>query len=101
MTHAFLYQHVKRAEWGYGAVTDTKDDRTTFKFDDGTSRTITRAHMHMMQQVELDEPEATDVRKRIARHARSSAIDSTGKPKRKKVAKRPVAAVAAVVEETE
>ena len=73
MDYVFLYQHTMRAEWGYGAVIDTQDDRTTFKFDDGVSRTIKRDHMHLMVQVELDEPEGSEVRKRLARSVKSAA----------------------------
>lgn len=98
MDHVFLYQHAKRAEWGYGAVIDSQDDRTTFKFDDGVSRTIKRDHLHMMHQVELEEPEASEVRKRIARHTKSSSsLTASGekrKPAKKKVAKKKEAVVA-------
>ena len=101
LDHVFLYQHAKRAEWGYGAVIDSQDDRTTFKFDDGVSRTIKRDHLHMMHQVELEEPEASEVRKRIARHTKSSSLTASGekrKPAKKKVAKKkePVAEEAKV-----
>lgn len=101
MNHAFLYQHAKRPEWGYGAVLETQDDRTTFKFDDGASRTIKRDHIHMMQQVELGEPEATEVRKRIARHTPAKSA-SDAKPKKKKaVTKKAVAKKAAALVEEE
>jgi hypothetical protein len=80
--HAFLYQHAKRPEWGYGAVTEAQDDRTTFKFDDGASRTIKRDHIHMMLQVELDEPEATEVHKRIAKHSPAKTAATEAKLKK-------------------
>ena len=88
VSYGFLYQHTKRVEWGYGAVTETKDDRTTFKFDDGVTRTITRDHIHMMIQVELEEPEAGEVHKRIARHVKSmlSGADKKRVVKKKKAA---------------
>lgn len=86
MDHVFLYQHTMRAEWGYGAVTESQDDRTTFRFDDGVSRTIKRGHIHLMVRVELDEPEASEVRKRIARPAKSSTVAAKlGSPKKRAV----------------
>lgn len=101
MDYVFLYQHTKRAEWGYGAVIDTQDDRTTFKFDDGVSRTIKRDHMHLMVQVELDEPEGSEVRKRLARSVKAAASASSPARKaaaaKKKAAKR-AAEVSAAVE---
>jgi hypothetical protein len=91
--NVFLYQHaLRRSEWGYGAVTATTEDRTTFKFDDGMTRTITRDHIHLMEQVELEEPENSEVRKRIARAAKAS---STPGGERKRVAKKKVKAAAA------
>jgi len=100
LNNFFLYQHSKRAEWGYGAVTDTKDDRTTFKFDDGTTRTITHAHMHMMVQVQLEEPEATEVCKRIAKPARSpESIAKKAAAAKKKAATKRAAAAEPVAEE--
>jgi len=93
VSYGFLYQHTKRVEWGYGAVTETKDDRTSFKFDDGITRTITRDHIHLMIQVELEEPEASEVHKRIARYTKSSANGADKKPrvpKKKKVVAKPV-----------
>lgn len=73
-----------RSEWGYGAVVGHGDDRTTFKFDDGVNRTIKREHMHLMVRVELDEPQATEVRKRIARSAKTaSAAARKAAPKKK------------------
>jgi hypothetical protein len=35
---ALLYRHGKRPAWGYGAIEEVLEDRTTFKFDDGSSR---------------------------------------------------------------
>ena len=96
LDHVFLYQHTMRSEWGYGAVIDSQDDRTTFKFDDGVSRTIKRGHIHLMVRVELEEPQASEVRKRIARPTKSAAALAARKPTKKKVAK--VAAPAPVVE---
>ena len=81
-----IYQHTKRPEWGYGAVVETRDDRTTFGFDDGSSRTILHNHIHMMSQVELEDPEASEVRKRIAKHwaPKTRTSKATVKTKRKK-----------------
>lgn len=93
MDYVFLYQHTKRIEWGYGAVIDTQDDRTTFKFDDGISRTIKRDHIHLMVQVELDEPQGSEVRKRLARSVKSAAAASS--PARKLAAKKKAAKRAA------
>jgi hypothetical protein len=76
LEHVFLYQHTKRVEWGYGAVTDSADDRTTFKFDDGVARTIKRDHIHLMVHVELEEPQNSEVRKRLARPMKSAAAAS-------------------------
>jgi hypothetical protein len=87
-----------RSEWGYGAVVDSQDDRTTFKFDDGVSRTIKRGHIHLMVRVELDEPQASEVRKRIARPTKSAAALAARKPTKKKVAKVAAAPVAAAAE---
>ena len=84
--HALVYQHAKRPEWGYCAVTEVHDDRTTFKFDNGLSRTIRNDHIQMMQLVELEEPEATEVRKRIAKHAAARSVKAEGKSKPKKAA---------------
>lgn len=77
-----IYQHAKRPEWGYCAIIDTQDDRTTFKFDDGLSRTIRHDHMHMMLPVVLGETEATEIRKRIAKHS-SARVKVNGKAKAK------------------
>lgn len=79
MDHVFLYQHTMRFEWGYGAVTDSQEDRTTFKFDDGVVRTIKRDRLHLMVQVELEEPQASEVRKRIARPIKNAALPSAKK----------------------
>ena len=98
MDHVFLYQHTMRSEWGYGAVIDSQDDRTTFKFDDGVSRTIKRGHIHLMVRVELEEPQASEVRKRIARPTKSAAALAARKPAKKKVAKAAPAPVAAAAE---
>jgi hypothetical protein len=89
--NVFLYQHALRTEWGYGAVMSTTEDRTTFKFDDGVTRTITRGHIHLMVQVELEEPENSEVRKRIARAAKSSAPSA----ERKRASKKKLKAAAA------
>jgi hypothetical protein len=80
-----IYQHAKRPDWGYCAVVEIHDDRTVFKFVDGLNRTIRNDHIQLMQLVDLDEPEATEVRKRIAKH---SAPRSTagGRAKEKKPA---------------
>jgi hypothetical protein len=91
LEHVFLYQHTMRTEWGYGAVTDSEDDRTTFKFDDGVVRTIKRDHIHLMVRVELEEPQNTDVRKRLARPIKSAAaaaIRKAAAATKKKIAKR-------------
>jgi hypothetical protein len=101
LDHVFLYQHTMRSEWGYGAVVDSQDDRTTFKFDDGVSRTIKRGHIHLMIRVELDEPEASEVRKRIARPTKSAAALAARKPTKKKVAKAAPAPVAVAEAEGE
>jgi len=89
-----------RSEWGYGAVIDTQDDRTTFRFDDGVSRTIKRDHMHLMVQVELDEPQGSEVRKRLARSVKSAASASSPARKaaaaKKKAAKRAASVAGAV-----
>lgn len=100
MDHVFLYQHTKRSEWGYGAVIGSQDDRTTFKFDDGVSRTIKRDHIHMMVRVELEEPQASEVRKRIAKPVKSAAAAAaTAKKAAKKkstaAAAKPIAAAEA------
>ena len=84
--HTPLYQHTKRPEWGYCAILEVLEDRTTYKFDDGSSRSISRNHIHMMAQVEPDEPEATEIRKRIAKHSPSRSPGADGKPKAKKKA---------------
>ena len=85
--HAPLYQHTKRPEWGYCAVMEVLEDRTTFKFDDGSSRAISRNHIQMMVQVEPAEPEATEIRKRLAKYVIRSA-NADGKPKKKSAAKK-------------
>lgn len=88
-----------RSEWGYGAVIGQQDDRTTFKFDDGVNRTIKRDHMHLMVRVELDEPEAAEVRKRIARSAKTaSAVARKAAPKRKLAKPSPAPVVIAAAE---
>lgn len=102
MDYVFLYQHTKRIEWGYGAVIDTQDDRTTFKFDDGVSRTIKRDHIHLMIQVELDEPQGSEVRKRLARATKSAASASSAarkSPAKKKAVKKAAVVVEAAKEE--
>ena len=86
--HAPLYQHTKRPEWGYCAVMEVLEDRTTFKFDDGSSRAISRNHIQMMVQVEPAEPEATEIRKRLAKYVIRSA-NADGKPKKKPAKKKP------------
>jgi hypothetical protein len=91
LEHVFLYQHTMRNEWGYGAVTDSEDDRTTFKFDDGVMRTIKRDHIHLMVRVELEEPQNTEIRKRLARPIKSAAaaaIRKAAAATKKKIAKR-------------
>jgi len=90
--HAPLYQHSKRPEWGYCAVMEVLEDRTTFKFDDGSSRAISRNHIQMMVQVEPAEPEATEIRKRLAKYVIRSA-NADGKPKKKSAAKKKPAVV--------
>jgi len=82
--HVPLYQHTKRPEWGYCAIVEVLEDRTTYKFDDGSSRSISRNHIHMMAQMEPDEPEATEIRKRLAKYALSRSVGADGKPKAKK-----------------
>jgi hypothetical protein len=99
VSYGFLYQHTKRVEWGYGAVTETKDDRTSFKFDDGITRTITRDHIHLMIQVELEEPEASEVHKRIARHVKSSLNGDKKRVVKKKKAPAVAKAAPVVAEE--
>lgn len=79
-----FYQHAKRPAWGYCAIVEVYEDRTTFKFDDGSSRTIRHDHMQMMRLVELAEPEATEVRKRIAKHSAARSHKANGKSKPKK-----------------
>lgn len=101
MDHVFLYQHTMRSEWGYGAVIDSQDDRTTFKFDDGVARTIKRGHIHLMVRVELEEPQASEVRKRIARPIKSAAALAARKPTKKKVPKVAPAPVAVAAESAE
>jgi len=102
LDYAFLYQHTMRSEWGYGAVTDSQDDRTTFRFDDGSLRTIKRGHIHLMVRVELDEPEASEVRKRIARPAKAAAAKRPGAAKKRAVkVKAPAPVAVAVAEPTE
>jgi hypothetical protein len=84
LENVFLYQHTKRFEWGYGAVTDSADDRTTFKFDDGVLRTIKRDHIHLMIRVELEEPQNTEIRKRLAKPIKSLAAAASRKAAAKK-----------------
>lgn len=93
--HAPLYQHTKRPEWGYCAVMEVLEDRTTFKFDDGSSRAISRNHIHMMAQVEPAEPEATEIRKRLAKYTLSRSTSADGKPKKKSAAKKKPASASA------
>lgn len=97
LDYVFLYQHKMRTEWGYGAVIDTQEDRTTFRFNDGSLRTIKQGHIHLMVRVELEEPEATEVRKSIARRGGISSPTATAKrpAKPKKKAEKKVAAVVA------
>jgi len=90
LDHAFLYQHTMRSEWGYGAMTESHEDRTTFKFDDGVVRTIKHGHLHLMVRVELDEPENSEVRKRISRPTKTAASAKAAAAK-KRVAKPKVA----------
>ena len=85
-----LYQHTKRPEWGYGAIAEVHGDRTTFKFADGSSRAISREYLHMMLEVELAEPEASDVRKRIGKLAPRPTLPE-GKAKKKSSAKKAAA----------
>jgi hypothetical protein len=88
-----------RSEWGYGAVIGQQDDRTTFKFDDGINRTIKRDHMHLMVRAELDEPQATEVRKRIARSTKSAnAAARKAAPKKKLVKPSPAPVVIAAAD---
>jgi hypothetical protein len=89
LEHAFLYQHTMRSEWGVGAVIDQQDDRTTFKFDNGITRTIKRDHIHLMVRVELEEAAATEARKRIARSAKSVSAAATRKAAAKKKLNKP------------
>jgi hypothetical protein len=96
--HLTVYQHAKRPEWGYCAVIETHEDRTTFKFDDGLSRTIRHDHLQMMQRVNLEEPQASEVQKRLAKHTTARALRVDGKPKAKRApAKKAAAAAAATV----
>jgi hypothetical protein len=83
--YTVLYQHAKRPEWGYCAIVDTQEDRTTFKFDDGLDRTIRHDHLQMMQQVHLEEPQANEIQERIAKHL-APRNARAGKPKAKKPA---------------
>jgi hypothetical protein len=89
LEHAFLYQHTMRSEWGVGAVIDQQDDRTTFKFDNGITRTIKRDHIHLMVRVELEETEANEARKRIARSAKSTTAAAARKAAAKKKLTKP------------
>jgi hypothetical protein len=90
-----------RSEWGYGAVIGQQDDRTTFKFDDGINRTIKRDHMHLMVRVELDEPQAAEVRKRIARSAKSASAAARRPAPKKKLKPSPAPVEIAAAEITE
>lgn len=96
--HAFLYQHTMRFEWGYGAVTESHEDRTTFKFDDGVVRTIKHGHLHLMRRVDLEEPEASEVRKRIARPTKSATALSKAGAKKRVAKPKAVAAVESSLE---
>ena len=58
--HASIYRHSKRQEWGYCAVVGTSEDRTTFKFDDGSSRTILNDHIAMMERMEGNKSAAAE-----------------------------------------
>jgi hypothetical protein len=90
--HTSLYQHTKRPEWGYGAIVEVTADRTTFRFDDGASRAIRHDYIHMMLEVELQDPEASAVRGRIGKIAPSRSGIAVAKSKTKKgAAKKPAA----------
>jgi hypothetical protein len=82
--NALLYQHAKRPEWGYCAIVEVHEDRTTFRFVDGMSRTILQRHMQMMQRVDLEDGGAAEVHKLIAKHSapRSAKVASAPKSKR-------------------
>jgi hypothetical protein len=84
-----LYQHVKRPEWGYSTIVDIQDDATTFLFDDGTRRKITRAHVHLMQHVVLQGEEGEEVQRKLAKHTqvRSPAAGKRAATKKKAPAK--------------
>ena len=71
--HAF-YQHSKRPEWGYSAIVEILEDRTTFLFDDGVKRTIKSDHLHMMAHVTLEQGEADEVQRKLAFHARGKPL---------------------------
>jgi len=83
---AILYQHSKRPEWGYCAIVEIQEDRTTFKFDDGLDRTIRHDHIGLMMQVELDEAQANEIQQRIAKYLTPRAARAATKPSAKKPA---------------
>jgi hypothetical protein len=83
---AILYQHSKRPEWGYCAIVEIQEDRTTFKFDDGLDRTIRHDHIGLMMHVELDEAHANEIQQRIAKHLTPRAVRAASKPSAKKKA---------------
>lgn len=90
-----LYQHTKRPEWGYCAITEVREDRTTFKFADGESRSISSKHLHMMVIVEPEEADAIEIRRRIGKHAPSRPPIAGGKSKSKSKSKKAPAKLAA------
>jgi hypothetical protein len=97
-----IYQHAKCPEWGCCTIEETLEDRTTFKFDDGSKRTIRHDHIGLMQRVELDEAEATAFHARMAKRSAPRAVKaaSTAAAKAKKaaIAKKAAAASASAGE---
>jgi hypothetical protein len=86
-----IYQHPKRPEWGFAVFNDEVEDRVRFAFSDNQIRAFKAESLHLLQVVNLPEPEATKVRAELSR---KRSVTASGVPKKKPKPRAPKAAAA-------
>src|SRR5258706_15371233 len=52
-----LFSHAKRTNWGVGVVTEERDGKRTYLFEDGEERTLGAAGIELMRKIEQPDRE--------------------------------------------
>jgi hypothetical protein len=81
-----LFSHAKRTSWGVGVVTEERDGKRTYLFEDGEERTLGAAGIELMRKVEHPDTEQQAtcthllslIAKREKRAAPSKATSASG-----------------------